>query len=211
MASVYDPIRRFIPEAAGDTIIAYLEARKPKINVKGSRKSKLGDYRRPRMNGGAHIISINNNLSKDQFLITLTHEIAHLDTFVQFGNRCKPHGIEWKTNYQKLMQPFLENQAVFEEDLRKVLIRHMQNPTASSMTSPALREALSIKMREPALPAGHYHLEALPKEAHFFIANKVMIKGDLKRTRYSCFDAKTGLEYSVHPKAPVIPFETQNT
>jgi hypothetical protein len=211
MVSVYDPIRRFIPEAAGDIIIAYLKARKPKINIKGSRKTRLGDYRCPRTKGGAHVISINNNLSKDQFLITLTHEIAHLDTFMQYGNRCKPHGREWKTNYQKLMQPFLLNHDVFEENLRKVLIKHMQNPTASSMTSPALREALSVKVQEPLLPEGHYHLETLPKETRFFIANKVMIKGQLKRTRYSCVDAKTGLEYSVHPKAPVIPIENQNT
>ena len=39
-----------------------------------------------------HRISVNGNLNKYSFLITLIHELAHLLTFTQYKNRVDPHG-----------------------------------------------------------------------------------------------------------------------
>jgi predicted SprT family Zn-dependent metalloprotease len=44
---------------------------------------------------GKHEITVNSNLNKYKFLITLIHEISHLVAFEKFGRNIKPHGNEW--------------------------------------------------------------------------------------------------------------------
>ncbi len=46
----------------------------------------LGDYRNSHA-GKGHRISVNGNLNKYSFLITLLHELAHLFTYERFGHR----------------------------------------------------------------------------------------------------------------------------
>ena len=58
------------------------------------------------LGNGDYQITINNDLNKYRFLITLIHEMAHLVTFKDMP-RSKPHGKEWKINFQRLMLPFL--------------------------------------------------------------------------------------------------------
>ena len=76
------------------------------LKIKKPRLTKLGDYRCPQ-NGKGHIISINNNLNPYAFLITLTHEIAHMMVWEKHQNKVLPHGSEWKEMFQKLMLNFL--------------------------------------------------------------------------------------------------------
>ena len=59
------------------------------------RNSRYGDYTAPR-NGQNHLITVNHNLNKYAFLITLVHEVAHLVTYNNHRHRVSPHGGEWK-------------------------------------------------------------------------------------------------------------------
>ena len=52
---------------------------------------------------------MNNNLNKYSFLITITHEIAHMMIWEKHQNKVDPHGEEWK------MPATIENPKVFEE------------------------------------------------------------------------------------------------
>nr|WP_313791522.1 SprT-like domain-containing protein [Lacinutrix neustonica] len=52
-------------------------------------------------------MTINENLNHYKFLITLIHEIAHFEAYKAFGRYIKPHGLEWKRTFQKLMLPFI--------------------------------------------------------------------------------------------------------
>ena len=65
----------FLPKESIDSIKKWLTDYNCQLSIKESRATKLGDYR---FYKGQHHISINNDLNPYSFLITLTHEIAHM-------------------------------------------------------------------------------------------------------------------------------------
>ena len=82
---------KYIPETSAPLIAQWVVEYDFKLKIKRERNTKLGDYRSPQ-NGGNHIITVNHNLNKYSFLITLVHEIAHLVTFNAHKDRVLPHG-----------------------------------------------------------------------------------------------------------------------
>jgi len=84
-------LSQFIPQAAAPQILEYLNQYKVHLTVTKGRKTVLGDYRHA-TSYKTHRISINGDLNEFSFLITLIHELAHLVTFIQFGNRVQAHG-----------------------------------------------------------------------------------------------------------------------
>src|ERR1043165_3293601 len=115
-----DQLQRFLPTGTYDAVSHYLHFYKIHLTVARERKSILGDYRH-RTNFSNHRISVNGNLNKYSFLITLLHELAHLLTFEQFGNKVMSHGREWKTTYGKLLEQFLKNK-IFPADIEHELL-----------------------------------------------------------------------------------------
>ena len=109
------------------------------LKIVNERVTRHGDYRK--MPNGQHQITVNANLNKYRFLITLIHEIAHLLAFTKYGRNIKPHGLEWKRVFQYLMLPFLRPE-VFPNQLLPLLARHFKNPRASSDTDAKLSLAL---------------------------------------------------------------------
>src|ERR671921_814126 len=85
----------FIPEGSAPFVFEYLKKYKVHLTITRGRKSVLGDYRHAIGNKN-HRISVNGNLNRYAFLITLIHELAHLVTFMKFGNEVSSHGREWK-------------------------------------------------------------------------------------------------------------------
>ncbi len=108
-----DAIKRYIPAASAAAVLNYLHEYKVHLTVTRERKSVLGDYRHA-TTFNTHRISINGNLNKYSFLITLIHELAHLVTFMQYRHRVDPHGKEWKRIYALLLKDFL-NTDIFPE------------------------------------------------------------------------------------------------
>ena len=86
-------LSQFIPDPSAPLILEYLHHYKVHLTITRERKSVLGDYRHA-THSNNHRISVNGNLNKYAFLITLLHELAHLLTFEKFGNRIPPHGKE---------------------------------------------------------------------------------------------------------------------
>ena len=109
------------------------------LKIVNERQSRHGDYQR--LPNGQHKITINANLNKYRFLMTLIHEIAHLVAIEKYGRQIKPHGNEWKLTYQGLMQPFLRPE-IFPTELLSYLVIHFQNPSASSDTDVHLSLAM---------------------------------------------------------------------
>ena len=71
---------KYLPEQAVPVIAQWIYKYDFKLKIKKSRSSKYGDYRPP-VKGQNHLITINHDLNKYAFLITLVHEIAHLTNF----------------------------------------------------------------------------------------------------------------------------------
>src|SRR6266853_6353615 len=113
-------LQDYLPPDTYEQVLNYLRQYKVHLTVAGERKSILGDYRH-RTHHDNHRISVNGNLNKYSFLITLLHELAHLLTFEQFGNKVMAHGREWKLVYGKLLEQFVQNK-IFPADIEKELL-----------------------------------------------------------------------------------------
>ena len=187
----------FIPESAIPQVLELLKHDHLVIKVKNERKTRHGDYRR--LPNNQHQITINANLNKFRFLITLVHEIAHFEAYQNYGRYIKPHGIEWKRTFQHLMLPFI-NPQIFPEHLLPLLAKHFKNPKATSDSDATL--ALALKQFD--VPNGKTYVFEVPLGTRFKLYNgKVYTKGIKRTKRYECVEEKTGKLYLFNPNAEV--------
>ncbi|MBZ4188314.1 SprT-like domain-containing protein [Niabella beijingensis] len=185
----------YLPDDTYASVLAYLEQYNVHLTIAKSRSSVLGDYRH-RAAAEHHRISVNGNLNKYAFLITLLHELAHLITFEQYGNKVMAHGREWKSNYGRLLARFLER-AVFPQDIALELQRSLHNPGASTCAEEGLQRIL---YRYDERKQHHYLVEELPEGALFALQDGRVFKKGRKRTkRYECQEMKTGKLYLFSP------------
>lgn len=87
-------LSKFLPEQSVHTIALWVRQYNFDLKITAGRSTKLGDYRSP-FKGERHKITVNHNLNKYAFLITLVHEVADLTAFEKHSHRIKPHGEEW--------------------------------------------------------------------------------------------------------------------
>lgn len=187
----------YIPEQAVIPCFELIKIQEVHLRIVNERVTRHGDYRR--MEDGRHQITVNANLNKYRFLITLVHEIAHLVAFKKFGTRIKPHGTEWKYTFQQLMLPFL-HPGVFPSMILPELARHFKNPTASSDTDARL--SLVLKRFDP--PNEKSYIFELPIGTVFRLYNgRLFRKGERRVKRYECVELHTGKVYLFQPNAEV--------
>jgi predicted SprT family Zn-dependent metalloprotease len=137
-------------------------------------------------------------------LITFTHEVAHLHSFIKYGQYHEPHGKEWKQEFKILLGYFLE-MGIFPNDLEEVLQRHLLHPPSSSCHDAALMKAL--KCYDPPTSVPVYHLDELPDGSIFrlygYRSKLTFQKGVKNRTRYRCQEISSGKAYLVSSLAEV--------
>jgi SprT protein len=186
-------LSRYLPDGTADSVFEYLKNHNVSLKIKKPRISKLGDYRHPRGKFG-HRISVNGNMNKYSFLITLVHEMAHLETWIQKGNKTEPHGKDWKENFQVMLSP-LVSAHVLPNTVVNALNSYLKNPRASSCSDLNLSRALAT-FDDNELPT----VEML-KEGSIFILNngKVFRKGPKLRKRYKCLCLTDDKWYYVNP------------
>lgn len=192
-----DVLLNYLPERAVDPCIALIKKHHVHLKIVNERVTRHGDYRR--YPDGSHQITVNSNLNKYRFLITLLHEIGHLAAFTKYGRAIKPHGVEWKMTFQRLMLPFI-NPSVFPSTLLPLLARHFKNPKASSDTD----AHLSIALKEYDPSTDKNYIFELPIGSVFrFYNGKVYKKGNKLTKRYECVEMATGKVYLFQPNAEV--------
>src|SRR6476659_8626981 len=108
-------LQQYLPPNTYEPVLQYLQSYKVHLTITKERKSILGDYRHQTHHAN-HRISVNGNLNKFSFLITLLHELAHMLAFEQFGNRIPAHGREWKMVFGKLLEQFVQHK-IFPADI----------------------------------------------------------------------------------------------
>lgn len=197
-------LEKYIPTHAVEPVFGLIEANHIHLKIVNERKTRHGDYRR--MPGGSHQITVNANLNKYRFLITLIHEIAHLLAFENFGRHIKPHGEEWKRTFQRLMLPFIRPE-IFPPQLLPIIARHFRNPKASSDTDAHLSVALKHFDEEN----DKNYIFEIPHGGIFRIYNgKIFKKGERRIKRYECVEVKTGRIYLFQPNAEVELLKAAN-
>lgn len=185
----------YIPEGSFEDVLGFIKTYQVHLTITRQRHSVLGDYRHAHLNKN-HRISINGNLNKYAFLITLLHEIAHLLNFEKYGNRVPSHGREWKNEFSKLLAGFLLKK-LFPADIEKALMKTLQNPAASSCGDDHLLRVLHIYDENTH---GLVLVEKI-REGKLFRINggRVFKKGEKLRKRYKCEELSTGKIYLFSP------------
>lgn len=188
-------LAQYIPEGSFESVVRYLNHYQVELTVTSSRSSILGDYRNA-MSAKRHRISVNGNLNKYSFLLTLLHELAHLLTFDQYGHRVRSHGREWKKHYSELLLTFLQKN-IFPQDIVEALRLSIQNPAAGCAADDVLMRVLR---RYDPVRANVFLLEEIPFQSLFMGKDgRVFEKGEQLRKRFRCREVKTGQIFLISP------------
>lgn len=188
-------LQDFLPPHTYEPVLAYLHQYHVHLTVARERKSILGDYRH-RTHGKNHRISVNGNLNKYSFLITLLHELAHLLAFEKFGNRIDPHGREWKYIFGQLLAQFIEHN-VFPDDIKRSLMQSLHNPAASSCSD---EDLLRVLKNYDEKQTDLVFVESIPEGSLFKTQDgKIFRRGEKIRKRYKCEELKTKKIYLFSP------------
>jgi hypothetical protein len=189
---------KYLPEHAVEPVFELIKTNSVHLKIVNERQTRHGDYRKHPT--GKHQITVNANLNKYRFLITLVHEIAHLAAFEKYGRSIKPHGNEWKITFQRLMIPFIRPE-IFPNSVLPLVANHFRNPTASSDTDARL--AFALKQFDERKPDVHF-IHEVPSGSFFRIKNgKVFQKKGLRVKRYECLEVQTGKLYLFNANAEV--------
>ena len=188
-------MKKYIPESAIPLVKEILNEHPIDIKIVRNRATKHGDFKR-RIDGRTEI-TLNNNLNKYQFLLTLIHEIAHFITYKKHP-RVKPHGIEWKVNFQHLMLPFLRPE-IFPKELLPPLANYLKNPKASTGTDVKLTYVLNSYNDN----SGKNFIFELTDGEVFYYKNSKFLRGKKKRTRYECLNLVNKKTYTFNANTEI--------
>ncbi len=172
-----------------------------KLKVTKERDSKYGDYL-PSVKGKPQRITVNGNLDKFSFLITLLHELAHLKAFEIYGKKIKSHGKEWKSEFVKIINDAITNN-LFPNEFADIIKEQYVIKKDFSYSSrikiiDAINKHLNINIPK--------RLEDFPVNASVLLINGMRVKIiGTKRTRYLCRCINDNKMYYVQKKIEVIP------
>lgn len=187
--------QNFIPQKAIPFVDFLIEKHSFELKIVNERATKHGDFRK--LPNGKFQITINNNLNKFQFLLTLIHEIAHHVTHEKFG-RVQPHGKEWKTVFQHMMLPFLDPE-IYPKEILGHLASYLKNPKASTDSD----SKLSLALRGHTPESGKNFVFQIPNGSYFIYKNAIYKRGEKRRTRIECQNVHTKKMYLFHQNAEV--------
>lgn len=196
-------LRAYLPEGFEPMVAGLLLKYPVRFSITPPRSTKLGDYRPPVGNEKHHRISVNGNLNKYSFLITTLHEFAHLETFIRFGRRVKPHGEEWKRTYREMLWPAIAT-GNLPKPIEHALMKSLANTKASSCSDTQLSRVLR---QFDVIEDDSLTLEELPKNATFALQGRHFRKGELRRTRYLCEEIASKRSFLIHALATVNQIE----
>jgi SprT protein len=199
MKTYREILEEYLPEKAVPLALKWLENSNVQLKITKTRSSKLGDYRPP-LYKKFHRISVNFDLNKFNFLITMVHEFAHLKVWELYQRNVKPHGTEWKRTFMELMEPFF-SEDIFPAELKIVLQQYMKNPTSTSMNTRLIK-----KLREYDKVQNYLTLEDIPFNSCFRIYNGIVFeKLEKMQKRFKCKRIDNNRIYLVSPIIHVVP------
>ena len=187
-------LEKYLPENTLPFLKTWFGEHYIHIKITKARNSKLGDYRK--MPDKSHQITINSTLQPQLFFFVLTHELAHLLAFENFGNRISPHGSEWKNTFRTML---LESISIYSEDLKPIILKFSKSPKANFMSSPDLVKYFHIENYEDETS----YIEDLETEDRFIYRKQTYIIEGKRKKNYICLNLDNGKRYIFKPLARV--------
>jgi SprT protein len=138
-------------------------------------------------------------------MITLTHELAHMVVWENYGKKVRPHGLAWKNQYALMLGTLLEKK-LFPQEIEAIIRKQVLNPKASSKCDTDLARALH---EQNEVKQGFF-LEELPHGAIFRLHDgRRFQKQEKLRKWYRCIRLDNKRPYRISPVARVVPVEDQ--
>ncbi len=195
-----EALEDYLPKRCPEPVLTWFGKNHVLLMVTRSRRSKLGDFR-SRGTGTTPTISVNHDLNPYSFLVTLLHEMAHAEVFLNHKKRVQPHGQEWKSAYQRLALPFLSIEGL---DPKFVIVfrQYLQNPSASS----GANQPLAVVLRSFDQPREVTLITDIAENTHFALPNGMVFrKGEQLRKRFRCECINNKRIYLFSPLAEIKP------
>ena len=176
------------------------------FRLAGSRSTKLGDFcaKPDRL-----AITLNRDLKPDLFLVTFLHELGHLVAHNTRKRREAPHGPHWKHCFGRLLIDCAA-QAGIDDGLKKALLLHSLNPTATLHADASLARALRLEeglatTADPEAVKAGVPLGDLDEGNCFLFKGKPFIKSGRLSKRHYATEFHTGRLFSFAPTCRVEP------
>ena len=183
----FEELKEFLPEGSYEFVLQDILQYKVQLTLTQERKTVLGTYMHP-FAGKGHRITVNSNLNKYSFLVTLLHELAHLFTYEKYKGKVAPHGKEWKHDFAEILKEYLQKN-IFPGDVASALLRSLKNPGASTCADIPLQ--LALKKYDP-LVAGMLMVQDLVDGQLFQLTDgRTFKRGERQRTRFRCEEVNT--------------------
>ena len=194
--SILEYLEKHLPTYKASQIIQYLAESKCVLKITKPRKTKRGDFRQ---SGNNLSISVNHDTNSFRFLFTLIHEIAHLKTYLDYGNRIRPHGDEWKRNFEELFYHFqMEDEFGKDEAMLLVIKNELKSPKACSGVNLAVEKAFT-----PYDDISGTYLDELLHGENFVFRGHRYQKLESRRTRVMCLNLTNNRKYTINKAALV--------
>jgi SprT protein len=194
--SILEYLEKHLPTYKASQIIQYLAESKCVLKITKPRKTKRGDFRQ---SGNNLSISVNHDTNSFRFLFTLIHEIAHLKTYLDYGNRIRPHGDEWKRNFEELFYHFqMEDEFGKDEAMLLVIKNELKSPKACSGVNLAVEKAFT-----PYDAISGTYLDELLHGENFEFRGHRYQKLESRRTRVMCLNLTNNRKYTINKAALV--------
>ena len=188
----------FIPDKALENVRDLINKHELNIITVSERKTKRGDFRV--YSNGSKKITLNKDSNKFRFLITFLHETAHQLVFQTFGNKIKPHGIEWKIKFKEISKPFL-SESIFPISILDAFKMYLKNPKSST----DLDVELSMSLSKFDTLSDYFYIDKLQMGQFFLYKKKDIFKKiSKKRKRYVCKKVSNGKLYLFQPNTLVL-------
>ena len=187
-------LEKYLPENTLPFLKIWFGEHSIHIKITKGRNSKLGDYRK--LADKSHQITINSTLQPPLFFFVLTHELAHLLAFENFGNRISAHGSEWKNTFSKML---LESISIYEDDLKPIILKFCRSPKANFMASPDLVRYFQIENYEDE----NSYIEDLDIGNMFTYRKQSYLIEEKRKKNYLCVNLDTSKKYIFKPLARV--------
>ncbi len=188
------PLYGYLPDYAIIFVDGLVKGNNVHFKVVAPRKTKLGDCRYPRKKSDSIVITVNQDLPPLQFLVTGLHELAHAQTFRKYGNKVRPHGLEWKNTFSQILLELCDQTDVPENE-QAILKSIAKKPSATSYGSSSLQNF--TKKGEMLF------LKDIPNDAVFQFNNRTFRKIRLLRTHILCSCEVSKKRYRIHGLAQI--------
>lgn len=165
------------------------------LAIKYPRNTRYGDYTFWKKDGVSKI-TVNNNLTVFFTWLVFLHEFAHYLTKMQnLNKKVLPHGLEWKTNFRKLLEhEILQKKDFYTPEEIIFLKQTWRNPSVKFPYHLMVGEEKKSVLRLKDIAIG---------EPFVFQKHGEFVKIKKLRVKYLCKSLQNHKEYLIHQDAEV--------